>query len=133
VEGRYRYQFAGREYVGERLSFSIVRSNGFDDWDEQLRETLGAEGGAINILVNPDNPAESVALADIRWAEFGAILLFAPAWRWRMLAAQHRADRWTAPRAFCKNTAGHCRARANRHPHVAASPDFWHPGLAALA
>ena len=77
VEGRYRYQFAGREYVGERLSFSIVRSNGFDDWDEQLRETLGAEGGAINILVNPDNPAESVALADIRWAEFGAILLFA--------------------------------------------------------
>jgi excinuclease ABC subunit A len=70
VEGRYRYQFAGREYVGERLSFSIVRSNGFDDWDEQLRETLGAEGGAINILVNPDNPAESVALADIRWAEF---------------------------------------------------------------
>jgi len=77
MEGRYRYQFAGREYVGERLSFSIVRSSGFDDWDEQLRETLGAAGGTISILVNPDNPAESVAQAAIRWAEFGAILLFA--------------------------------------------------------
>ena len=77
LEGRYRYQFAGHEYVSERLSFSIVRSSGLDDWDEQLQQTLGAAGETINILVNPDSPAESVALADIRWAEFGAALLFA--------------------------------------------------------
>ena len=77
LEGRYRYQFAGREYVGERLSFSIVRSNGLDDWDEQLRQSLGATGGTISVLVNPGNPAESVAQADIRWAEVGATLLFA--------------------------------------------------------
>lgn len=77
VEGRYRYQFAGREYVSERLSFSIVRSSGLDDWDEQLRQSLGAAGGTISVLVNPDNPTESVALDAIRWAEVGATLLFA--------------------------------------------------------
>ena len=77
LEGRYRYQFAGREYVGERLSFSIVRSSNLEDWDEQLRESLSAAGGTISILVNPHNPAESVVLAAIRWAEFGAALLFA--------------------------------------------------------
>lgn len=77
LEGRYRYQFAGREYVSERLSFSIVRSSGLDDWDEQLRQSLGAAGGTISVLVNPGNPAESVALDAIRWAEVGATLLFA--------------------------------------------------------
>lgn len=79
LEGRYRYQIGGREYIGERISFSIIRSNGIDDWDEYVRETLGASGNSITIRVNPANPAESVAIADIRWAEVGAALLFAGA------------------------------------------------------
>ena len=75
-EGRYRYQWAGRDYIGERLSFSLARSSGFDDWDAELAEQLGAPGEHFMLWVNPDNPAESVVRRDIRWGEIGAALFF---------------------------------------------------------
>ncbi|WP_371323484.1 DUF3592 domain-containing protein [Dechloromonas sp. ZY10] len=72
--GRYRYQWAGREYYGEQLSFSFARSSNFDDWDAELAEQLGAPGESFMLWVNPNDPAESVVRRDIRWGEIGAAL-----------------------------------------------------------
>ena len=76
LEGRYHYQWQGRELTGERLSFSTIHAYNLDDFDLQLAEHLGEPGSAITIRVNPADPAESVAFAGIRWAEVGACLLF---------------------------------------------------------
>lgn len=76
-EGRYRYRIADRDYSGDRLSFSIIYSSNLDDWDDYVSATLGQPGNAITIRVNPADPKDSVAIADIRWAEIGVTLLFA--------------------------------------------------------
>lgn len=76
LEGRYQYQWQGHDYTGERLSFSILYSNGIDDFEERLADALGEPGDPLRIRVNPANPSESVAFPDIRWAEVGACLCF---------------------------------------------------------
>ncbi|HRE17479.1 MAG TPA: DUF3592 domain-containing protein, partial [Rhodocyclaceae bacterium] len=70
------YTFNGREYRNDQLTFSRVHAYGLDDWDEDVAEQLGVAGQAITIWVNPDRPAESVAIRDMRWSEFGVYLLF---------------------------------------------------------
>lgn len=76
-EARYTYELNGKTYTGTRIAFSLIRSDGLDDWDERVAEYLGAPGRMIQIWVNPNDPTESVVVRDIRWAEFGAALLFA--------------------------------------------------------
>jgi len=76
LEGRYRYSYANQEYVSERLAFSLAYAAGLDDWDEAIAAELGEPGSSITIWVNPADPAESVAIRDMRWGEFGAYLLF---------------------------------------------------------
>ena len=76
LEGRYRYQWQGRDYTGERLSFSIIHAYNLDDFDLQLADHLGGPGNAIHVRVNPADPAESVAFSEIRWGEVGACMLF---------------------------------------------------------
>lgn len=74
---RYRYVVNGVEHEGERLSFSLAFDNGLDDWQEQVREHVGAPGDTFEIWVDPDNPAESVALRAVRWTEVGLLMLVA--------------------------------------------------------
>lgn len=76
LEGSYRYEFGGQRYVGERISFSIVSAAGADDWDDRVRARLRGPGAPITVWVDPDDPARSVAVRDIRWIEVGAALLF---------------------------------------------------------
>lgn len=77
IEGSYIYSVDGRSYTGNRIAFSNVHVYGIDDWDEWVADKLGEPGNALTIWLNPNNPAESVALRDMRWSEFGACLIFA--------------------------------------------------------
>lgn len=77
LEGSYTYTIDGRDYVSTQITFSRVHTYGLEDWDDSIAEALGEPGAAITIWVNPSNPAESVAIRDMRWDEFGAYLLFA--------------------------------------------------------
>lgn len=74
---RYRYAYDGVEYEGARLSFSLASDNGFDDWQEQVREHVGAPGGTFEVWVDPANPSDSVALRAVRWSEVGLLTLAA--------------------------------------------------------
>lgn len=77
LHGSYRYTVADRDYVGKQLAFSWVYAYGLDDWDEDIADALGEPGSSITIWVNPKDPAESVAIRDMRWGEFGVYLIFA--------------------------------------------------------
>lgn len=77
IAGRYRYQFDGVEHVGDRLSFSLASDSNFDDWQEQVRNHVGAPGDTFEAWVDPHNPADSVALRAVRWGEVGLLLLSA--------------------------------------------------------
>lgn len=77
LQGSYGYTINGRQYVGEQIAFSQVHAYGLDDWDEDIADALGKPGSSITIWVNPKDPAESVAIRDMRWGEFGVYLIFA--------------------------------------------------------
>ncbi len=78
--GKFSYVWQDRVYESTQLSFSrmYTRSVGsqIDDWDEKLHATIGSPGQQFTAKVNPDNPAEAVALSAVRWVEVAIYLGF---------------------------------------------------------
>ena len=71
VRARYRYEFAGRSYVGTRVGLdSTDTADNISDWHQRWHAQLqGAQAReqAITILVDPRNPAQSLIDPSIRW------------------------------------------------------------------
>ncbi len=78
--GKFSYVWQDQRYESTKLSFSrmYARSLGtaIDDWDDKLSATIGSVGQQFSARVNPANPAEAVALPDVRWTEIAIYLGF---------------------------------------------------------
>ncbi len=78
--GKFSYVWQGQRHESTKLSFSHIytRSLGtaVDDWDAKLAATIGSVGQQFSARVNPANPAEAVALPDVRWIEIAIYLGF---------------------------------------------------------
>lgn len=75
LAGEFSYRWQGREYRSTRLYFGVMRDNFDDGWRQRFVDDVGAEGSAINVLVNPNDPASAVAQPAIRWLEVGCGML----------------------------------------------------------
>ena len=78
--GKFSYVWQDQLHESTKLSFSrmYARSSGagIDDWDKRVDTTIGSVGQQFSARVNPANPAEAVALPDVRWAEMAIYLGF---------------------------------------------------------
>lgn len=78
--GKFRYVWEDRVYESKQLSFSLMysrsTSGAIDDWDDRLEATIGEVGQQFTARVNPQRPAEAVALPDVRWVEVAIYLAF---------------------------------------------------------
>ncbi len=98
---RYSYKVEGRPYTGSRLAFGNAATPQREAVEKELR-TRFAPGAALQIHVDPGNPAEAVlepgmqAKAGILTA-LGAVFLSLSAWQLRMLARDWQGDRLVAP------------------------------------
>lgn len=75
--GRFAYEWEGRSFVSEQVSFSLAKSRNFGRfgrWDDRLDEALGEPGGAVSLWVDPAKPQHAVLMRDIRWSEVGLCL-----------------------------------------------------------
>jgi hypothetical protein len=73
AHARYRYEVAGRAYVGERVAVSNVADNLGDYWYQlgwQLKSAQ-QQGKAVTAWVNPSDPTEAVLDRDLRWPLLG--------------------------------------------------------------
>ncbi len=80
VTARYRYDYFGQSYVGDRVGFAGGSDN-IGSYHHDLNRTLSrVRGGsqALNIWVNPNEPSEAVIDRDMRWGllAFKSLFLF---------------------------------------------------------
>ena len=72
VQARYRYQVAGKAYEGTRVGLDARgNSDNIDDWPRQWAgrlQSAQARGQGITVLVNPNNPSQSLIDPTIRWS-----------------------------------------------------------------
>ena len=77
----YTYQFAGKNYSGDRLGANpIGGTDNIDSWHNDMQSMLSeAKSGSkpITVWVNPDNPSESMVDRTIRWKLVAFIIPFA--------------------------------------------------------
>ncbi len=69
----YRYEYQGRSYTHNRLSFYDNKSYvlGGDTYWKNIAEQLTKNDGRFEVYVNPDNPQEAVVVREIRWLAAG--------------------------------------------------------------
>ncbi|SFV01752.1 DUF3592 domain-containing protein [Pseudoduganella namucuonensis] len=110
VSGAFSYQWQGKRYESSRLSFftAKTRAMGYapDDWDARLDAIVGEPGGAFTAWVNPLDPAEAVALRDLRWLEVGAMVGFGLLLVWLCSALLFGGDPHQAAAGFSWGTVG---------------------------
>lgn len=67
----YNYEWQGKRYFGDRAgAFVLGGSSDVDDWDERMERAIvlaQQEEKPFTVLVNPENPAESMVNNEIRW------------------------------------------------------------------
>lgn len=67
----YHYRIGDREYKGDRLGAMVIGGkDGIDSWHDDMDAMLTAaknDKKPVMVRVNPDNPAESMVNADMRW------------------------------------------------------------------
>ncbi|MBI2771163.1 MAG: DUF3592 domain-containing protein [Burkholderiales bacterium] len=74
LSGSFSYAWQGKAYTSDQISFSALsESSGanLDDWNQRLDNYLGPDHSKFTVWVNPADPAQAVALRDIRWLEIG--------------------------------------------------------------
>lgn len=80
LAGRFAYEWQGQQRESTQISFSLMKSStrgmALDGWDARLDAYLGPPGGQIQAWVDPGDPAQAVALRDIRWLEVGLLTGF---------------------------------------------------------
>lgn len=93
LDYKFVYVWGGHTYESTRLSFAkgyySRRGSPLDDWGKRVGTKIGEVGEQFTAHVNPYNPSQAVALADIRWVEiainlivgliaiaFGSLILF---------------------------------------------------------
>jgi hypothetical protein len=110
LSGAFSYQWQGKRYKSDRLSFSTARTRSMgmdpDDWDARLDALLGAPGGTFTAWVNPSAPGDAVALRDLRWLEMGALIGFGLPLVWLTTALMFGADPHRSTAAFSWRTVG---------------------------
>lgn len=77
VDCRYRYQFDGIPYTGERVDLT-QGSSGFEDYHRDLYEELRAHqtsGTPFEALVDPDDPSQAILVRE-SGGQGGALALF---------------------------------------------------------
>lgn len=69
----YRYEFQGKPYTNNRLSFYDNKSYvlGGDTYWKNITEQLTKNDGRFETYVNPENPQEAVVVREIRWLAAG--------------------------------------------------------------
>ena len=84
VTGKYSYRWQGVEYTNDRITIEDGSSSEHDFWWGLFQEIDGArkEGRTFNVLVDPADPAESVAVRNVSIAmivmpPFGLVFLLA--------------------------------------------------------
>lgn len=86
LSGRFAYEWQGRRHESTQVSFSLMKSSTqgmeLDGWDDKLDTYLGPEGGQLQVWVDPGDPANAVALRDIRWLEVGLLTGFGFIFTW---------------------------------------------------
>ena len=79
----YRYEWQGRKLAGDRAGSAVFRyASELDDWDARMEAMITEaqeKEKPITILVNPEDPAESMIDNEIRWAPLLMFGMFATA------------------------------------------------------
>lgn len=72
----YVYTYGGQEYHGSRVAISTMADN-IGSFNRDLGERLErAQGGSIEVFVNPAKPDEAIVSRDIRWGMIGFKSIF---------------------------------------------------------
>lgn len=97
----YHYEWQGKKYFGDRAgAFILGGSSDVDDWDERMERAIVAaqqEEKPFTVLVNPENPSESMANNEIRWNLLLIALPFAVGFGGAALAAFFLIGRGALP------------------------------------
>lgn len=75
---RYRYQWDGRDFEGDRVSL-FGASDNIGDFHEKTYSRLRNKQRSnkpITVYVDPDNPADSMIIRDMRWGLFAFLMIF---------------------------------------------------------
>ncbi|BES72274.1 hypothetical protein RE428_32920 [Marinobacter nanhaiticus D15-8W] len=77
VETRYRYRFNGRDYMGDRAGYDTGSDN-IGDYHSNLvyRMKRAGQQGPVNIWVNPNDPAQSLLVRELRCDKLFFTVLF---------------------------------------------------------
>ena len=78
AQARYRYEFNGNTYEGERVAIMGGADNIGDFQQNLSRELIRAQRAQrpVTVWVNPDDPADAVLNREMRWELFGFKMIF---------------------------------------------------------
>jgi len=75
VIARFRYEYAGRSYTGDRVGIADGGSDNVGSWQRDTWSRLKGNK-YVTLWVNPDDPSESVFDRDLRWGLVGFMMIF---------------------------------------------------------
>lgn len=78
ASARYRYEYQGKQYTGERVAI-MDGSDNIGDFQRKLGYELAEawrQQQPVPAWVNPDNPAEAVLTRDLHWGMVGFLTIF---------------------------------------------------------
>lgn len=77
VSASYRYSINGHNYYNTRVGYDMGSDNIGDYHDDLVwRLERARDAGRLRVWVNPEDPAESQLVRDLRWKKIGFTLLF---------------------------------------------------------
>ena len=77
VQASYHYEYNGQRYYSSRVGYDRSSDN-LSDYQHRLvqRLKLAQSRNQLRVWVNPDNPAESYLVRELRWKKLGFMTLF---------------------------------------------------------
>jgi len=75
VVARFRYDYNGHQYTGQRVGIADGGSDNVGDWQQETYSRLRGKG-QTRLWVNPAEPSESVFDRELRWGLLGFKMIF---------------------------------------------------------
>ncbi|MGP4843381.1 DUF3592 domain-containing protein [Marinobacter sp. 1Y8] len=77
VEARYRYRYNGQDYAGDRVNYDSGSDNISDYQQNLVRRVRQADSRhSLQVWIDPDAPAESYLVRELRWKKMLFMMLF---------------------------------------------------------